>query len=91
MIWTKNKSASEQCMVDILEESKQELTLNEIVSEILRRNPTLLSGKTPKKSLYSVLYRREKRRLEYGLPLLFKTIKRRNTTYYSLSLNNKQQ
>ena len=60
----RKKSTSEQLMVNILAKSKQPLTLNEIVSEILSINPSALSGNTPCKSLYSVIYRREKRRAE---------------------------
>ncbi|MDQ7016495.1 MAG: HTH domain-containing protein [Gammaproteobacteria bacterium] len=85
MTWNRNKSTSEQLMVDVLAESKQALTLDEIVSEILSRNPSTLTGKTPKNSLYSVIYRREKRREERGLHSLFKTTNSGRTTYYSLN------
>ncbi|PMG87338.1 hypothetical protein BCU81_10585 [Vibrio breoganii] len=72
-------------MVDVLAESKQALTLDEIVSEILSRNPSALTGKTPRNSLYSVVYRREKRREERGLQALFNTTTRGGATYYSLN------
>lgn len=72
-------------MVDVLAVSKQALTLGEIVSEILSRNPSALTGKTPRKSLYSVIYRREKRRAERVSPPLFKTTTRGGATYYSLN------
>jgi len=85
MTWNRNKSTSEQLMVDVLTESKQALTLDEIVSEILSRNPAALTGKTPRNSLYSVVYRREKRREERGLHALFKTATRGGATYYSLN------
>lgn len=85
MTWNRNKSTSEQLMVDVLTESKQALTLDEIVSEIISRSPTALGGKTPKNSLYSVIYRREKRREERGLHALFKTTIRGGATYYSLN------
>jgi hypothetical protein len=85
MTWNRNKSTSEQLMVDVLAESKQALTLDEIVSEITSRNPSALTGKTPRNSLYSVIYRREKRREERGLHALFKTTTRGGATYYSLN------
>jgi hypothetical protein len=72
-------------MVNVLADSKQALTLNEIVSEILSRNPSALTGKTPRNSLYSVIYRREKRRAARGLHALFKTTTRGGATYYSLN------
>ncbi len=86
MSWDRNKSTSEQLMVEVLADTKQALTLDEIVSEIQRRDPSALTGKTPKNSLYSVVYRREKRRAERGLNSLFKTKTRGSSTYYSLNL-----
>jgi len=85
MTWDRNKSTSEKLMVDVLAESKQALTLDEIVSEIISRNPSALTGKTPRNSLYSVVYRREKRREERGLHALFKTTTRGGAIYYSLN------
>ena len=72
-------------MVNVLAESKKSLTLDEIVSKILSNNPSALTGKTPKNSLYSVVYRREKRRAERGMHSLFKTTTRGGATYYSLN------
>lgn len=85
MSWDRNTSASEKLMVDVLRDADKSLTLDEIVEQILHRNPTALSGKTPKNSLYSVVYRREKRRKERGLPALFKTIIRGGARYYSIN------
>lgn len=85
MSWNRNKSTVEQLMVDVLADSQQALTLGEIVSEILSMNPSALTGKTPRNSLYSVIYRREKRRAERGLGALFKTSTRGGATYYSLN------
>ncbi|MEJ1296111.1 MAG: HTH domain-containing protein [Candidatus Sedimenticola sp. (ex Thyasira tokunagai)] len=85
MSWNRNKSTTEQLMVDVLADSKQALTLDEIVSEILSRDSSALTGKTPRNSLYSVIYRREKRRAERGFEPLFKTTTRGGATYYSLN------
>jgi hypothetical protein len=85
MSWNRNKSTSEQLMVEVLAESKQALTLDEIVSEIHSRNPSALTGKTPRNSLYSVVYRREKRREKRGLQVLFKTTTKGGAKYYSLN------
>lgn len=85
MSWNRKKSTTEQLMIDVLAKSKQALTMDEIVSEILSNNPSALTGKTPRNSLYSVVYRREKRRAERGLQALFKTTTRGGATYYSLT------
>jgi len=85
MSWDRNTSTSEQLMVEVLEDAKQALTLDEIVSAMQNRDPSVLTGKTPTKSLYSVVYRREKRRSERGLKALFKTTSRGGSTYYSLN------
>lgn len=85
MSWDRNTSTSEQLMVEVLEDAKQALTLDEIVSAMQNHDPSALTGKTPKKSLYSVVYRREKRRAERGLKALFKTTTRGGSIYYSLN------
>lgn len=48
-------------------------------------DPDALKGETPKKSLYSVLFRREKKRKENGLPLLFLKSKKSGITFYELN------
>jgi len=85
MSWARNTSASEKLMVDVLRDADQALTLDEIVEQILDRYPETFTGKTPKKSLYSVVYRREKRRKERGLPALFITTIRGGARYYSIN------
>tara|TARA_B100000929_G_C15341027_1_gene364148 strand:+ start:275 stop:574 length:300 start_codon:yes stop_codon:yes gene_type:complete len=81
----RNTSASERLMVDVLRDAAEALTLDEIVEQILDRSPATLGGRTPKKSLYSVIYRKEKRREERGLPVLFKTSTRGGAKYYSIN------
>jgi hypothetical protein len=82
----RNISVSEQLMIAVLTEVDQPLTLDEIVSRMLAINPQILIGKTPKKSLYSIVYRREKRRQVKGLPLLFETSIRGGATHYSIKV-----
>jgi len=72
-------------MVEVLMDTNQMLTLDEIVDLILAQNPAVLTGKTPKKSLYSVIYRREKSRKERGISPLFKINIRGGITCYSLN------
>lgn len=88
MTWNRNISTTEQLMVDVLNKATQDLTLDEIVNEILKLKPSALKGKTPKNSLYSVIYRREKRRVELGIDKIFITFVRGGATYYSLNSNN---
>ncbi len=85
MSWNRHISLSENLMVQILADAQQPLTLDEIVENILLSEPKAFAGRTPKKSLYSVVYRREKRRTERGQPTLFKTSYRGGATYYSLN------
>ncbi len=65
-------SVIEDCMVRVLADSGKPLTLEEIVLRIQKMNPMVLSGTSPAKSLYSVIYRREKTRADDGEPGLFK-------------------
>jgi hypothetical protein len=85
MYWDRRKSISEQLMIDILTKSNQPLLLDEIVKKILVLDPSALTGKTPMKSLYSVIYRREKRRTERGTESLFEKTTRGGATYYTLN------
>lgn len=85
MSWTRQKSDLETLMVAVLKKRKRALSLGELVSEIKRLDSSELTGRTPTKSLYSVIYRREKRRLERGEEPLFMATKDRNTSIYSLN------
>ncbi|NRB38347.1 MAG: hypothetical protein HRU20_07740 [Pseudomonadales bacterium] len=87
MSWNRNVSSLEQLMIDVLLEEKEPLTINEIVENIINRSPNSLTGKTPNKSLYSIIYRREKRRIEKGEALLFQASKRGGAIYYSVFID----
>lgn len=63
------------------------LSIHEIVAEIKKIAPRALSGKTPNKSLYSVIYRREKRRREFEEPNAFITFKKDIILRYSINPN----
>ena len=85
MSWNRSSSTTEQLMVEVLKEAEQPLLLEEVVSNIRSFYPDALTGKTPKNSLYSIIYRREKRRNKKGLPPLFITNVRGGATYYSIN------
>ncbi|NKI73632.1 hypothetical protein Dpoa2040_000845 [Dickeya sp. CFBP 2040] len=85
MPWDRNVSRNEQLMLQVLESAVQPLNLREIVNAINAINNTSLAGKTPEKSLYSIIYRREKRRKENGQTPIFIVNKRGGTQYYSVN------
>ncbi|WP_161556295.1 HTH domain-containing protein [Dickeya undicola] len=78
-------SRNEQLMIQVLESATQPLNLTEIVEAINAIDDTNLTGKTPEKSLYSIVYRREKRRKEKGQEPMFIVNKRGGTQYYSVN------
>lgn len=49
-------------IIEALKRTKKPLTLLELVTEIRKTNPTILKGQTPTKTLYSAIYRAEKKR-----------------------------
>ena len=85
MTWNRQKSDLEDMMVDVLKKKKKALSLGEVVGEIEKIEPSAFSGKTPTNSLYSIIYRREKRRIENGNQPLFLIEKDRNSSVYSLN------
>lgn len=89
MSWSRQTSNLESLMVATLKKRKV-LSLPEIVQEILKGSPEAFTGQTPTNSLYSIVYRREKSRLENGQPALFLTEKVRNVLLYSLNPKNRE-
>ncbi len=90
MTWNRQKSDLEAMMVKVLKQKKKALSLGEVVSEIKQIEPNAFTGKTPTNSLYSIIYRREKRRIENGNQPLFFIQKDRNSSVYSLNLKCKE-
>lgn len=91
MTWNRQKSDLEALMVEVLKKKKKALSLGEIVSEIEKIEPHAFTGKTPTNSLYSIIYRREKRRLENGIKTIFLIEKDRNSSIYSINKNSKEE
>ena len=77
----------EWLMVEVLLKTPDHspLSIHEIVAEIKKIAPQVLSGKTPSKSLYSVIYRREKRRREFAEPNAFITFRKDMVSRYSIN------
>lgn len=90
MTWNRQKSDLETMMVAVLKKQKKALTLGEVVSEIEKIEPSAFTGQTPVNSLYSIIYRREKRRVENGSQPLFLVEKDRNSSVYSLNKKCKE-
>lgn len=79
------KITTEMLMVNVLKSNKNSLTLGEIVNKIRAKHPDRLNGKTPTKSLYSMVFRKERDREQKGERLLFKIETRGGTKFYSLN------
>ena len=78
-------SKIEQLMIEVLKASAQSLNMAEIAAAIKKKDNQVLTGKTPDKSLYSIIYRREAKRKELGLPSPFVVIKRGGGKHYELN------
>ncbi|WGL99839.1 HTH domain-containing protein (plasmid) [Arsenophonus sp. aPb] len=78
-------SRNEQLMIKVLESSKEPLNLNEIVEAINILDKNCLVGKSPSKSLYSIIYRREKRRSLNNEKPIFIVSTRGGAKYYSIN------
>lgn len=89
MSWNRQKSNLEIMMIAVLKEKKA-LSLLEVVDEIAKGNPEAFTGQTPRNSLYSIIYRRDKSRIEKGAQPLFLTEKVRSEMIYSLNPKYKE-
>ena len=76
---------TEDLVSDILKKSKEPMLISEIVKKIRKISDTHLTGNTPEKSLYSMIYRSEKKRSEQGKPERFRKVKRGNMILLELN------
>jgi len=81
-------SRNEQLMIKVLQSSSEPLNLNEIVEEINKLDKNCLTGGSPSKSLYSIIYRREKRRTLNNEEPVFIVNTRGGAKYYSMKKVN---
>jgi len=84
MTWNRQKSQIESLVIEILK-LKTALSLAQLVEEIQLRDKALLSGKTPKNSLYSIILRREQKRITCGGLPFFKVNRVGKNNFYSLN------
>lgn len=85
MSWSRISSNLENLLVQVLVKSDTPMTLNEIIQKIQESTPSAFTGSNPKNSLYSIIYRREKRRIEKGHASLLTKTKRNGLIFYSLN------
>lgn len=82
MTWSRQFSKTEELMLRLLRGNKKGMTLRQLVDEIRGIDSSCLTGKMPVNSLYSIIYRKEKKRAEMGMPAFFiKTVVHRETLY----------
>lgn len=81
----KKKSPFENAAILILKDSKRPLTMNEIATRMVDRDLVRVRGKTPEKSLYGVIYRREKARRERGEKPVFERVHEGHSVRYTLN------
>lgn len=85
------KNSLENLAIRVLKRSKNPLTLHQMVDEIKKIDPSVLRGKSPSKSLYSVIYRKEKEREKEGIKNVFSIDKTRTDSVYSLNNDKKNE
>lgn len=82
-----SKISIEELTIAVLENANQPLLISEIVEEIRKIKPDQFKGKTPNKSLYSIIYRNDAKRREKFEKEIFSKMKRGRQIY--LGLNDK--
>lgn len=89
MSWNRQHSNLEELMVNVLRKHKS-LSLQEVVLVLEKSNEVVFTGATPVNSLFSIIYRREKRRLDNGMPCLFDKLSIKGRAVYSINPENKE-
>lgn len=89
MSWNRQHSNIEELMVSVLKKHKA-LSLQEIVVLLGKSGEVPFTGKTPSNSLFSIIYRREKRREDSNVPKLFSKEVVKGRSLYSLNPENKE-
>ncbi|EMH4138714.1 hypothetical protein RGJ21_003558 [Serratia marcescens] len=82
---SRRKSELEQMVIEVLKRSKEPLSLLKITEKIIEVAPSLLRGATPSNSLYSIIYKREKRREADGDTAVFLRLNKGRLVYYTLA------
>ena len=89
MSWNRRVGKLEELMILALKASKKPLSLLQIVEKIIELKPEVFIGKTPKNSLYSIIYRNENKRIKAGMPTYFIKVEKSREYIYSINPDNK--
>lgn len=90
MGWSRYKSKIEVLAVEAILEFNGIASIDAIVEYIKIKDASILNSKTPKNSVYGVIYKREKRRKAIGAEKLFQSRLIDEHIYFSLSANYRE-
>ena len=86
--WSRQFSEYEVAAIKVLRQASCPLRISEITKKIVSQKLVTVRGRTPEKSLYSILYRKEQKRAMRGEKLLFKRVKGKGKRNIGLALNH---
>lgn len=83
--WDCKVSQFENAAIQILLNSPYPLTIKELVEAMISQELITVRGKTPHRSLHSLIQRKDAKRLKKGLTPVFKKIREGKTVRYFLT------
>lgn len=82
--WNRHNPAFEQAAIEVLRLSKRPLTIREITDEMISKNLITVRGKTPAKTLYAIIKRKEDLRAKRGEAPVFHKIMKGSAVRFTL-------
>ncbi|MGG8470792.1 HTH domain-containing protein [Rahnella sp. PAMC25617] len=86
---SRRRSDLEKAVIEVLKNSKKPLSMLQMVEKIQKKYPLLLTGQTPKNTLYAMIYKREKRRAMDSEAAIIIRHNEGRSVYYKLMDNTK--
>lgn len=83
--WSRKKIDYEVAAIRVLKDSRKPLSLRDITEQIVNRKLVTVKGKTPEKTLYGVIFKKEKLRKERGEKPVFKKTRSGSSVLYTLN------
>jgi HB1, ASXL, restriction endonuclease HTH domain len=83
--WSRRASTYESAAIEVLSRAKQPLPISAISRQIVEQELVEVRGKTPDRSLYSILYRKDRKREQSGQKPLFRRITDGRNVLYALN------
>lgn len=83
--WNRMEPAFEKAIIAVLKQARKPLTIREILDILLEKHLIKSSGKTPDKTLYAIIRRRNERAAAKGEKSPFNRIKRHISVSYTLN------